>query len=141
MVDANIYGWTYDNFNSALGWDMGAQAKYEFWENFWSRKVDSYVFIDAGTTPRLTDANEKIEAGDIVNEMMVLMNIYLKGETSESPMESGFFEAPGFPVFRGNPNADHRRGTGNYRTLNKLRKIHSEPDIVLDSIRLKRTIY
>jgi len=134
MVDANIYGWTYDNFHAFFGWDVGNQLKYEAWENLWSRKIDAYIFTGSGTTPRLTDANEKLDVGDIVNEMMVMTNIYLKGESVESPLETGFYsETLGFPKFTGNPRGI---GTGHYAVLNKLRRIHAEEPVRVDSIRL-----
>ncbi|KKM73166.1 hypothetical protein LCGC14_1413290, partial [marine sediment metagenome] len=95
MPDNNIYGWTYSDFNLFVGWDMGNQAKYEAWENKWSRKVDAYIFYDSGATPRLID-EEAIEVGDIVNELMVLTNIYLKAETVENPIEMGMIEPARF---------------------------------------------
>ena len=122
---AVIYGWSYADFNTAFGWDVGNEAKYLLWENFWSRKIDVYIFITIGLTPRLTDANEKLEVGDIVNEMMTQMNIYLKAESVETPIETGFYESVGFPAFKGDPEGDDRKGTGHYRTLNKLRRKYS----------------
>lgn len=133
MADENIYGWTYDNFNSFIGWDKGTQLVYEAWENLWSRKIDAYIFTDSGTTPRLTDANEKLDVGDIVNEMMVQTNLFLKGESVESPLEAGFYESPGFPAFKGSSRG---LGTGHYAVLNKLRRIHAETDVRVDSLRL-----
>lgn len=126
MPDLNIYGWTYAKFHAAFGWDMGNQLKYETWENFWSRKVDAYIFTDSGTTPRLTDANEKLDVGDIVNEMMGLMNIFLKGETVESPLGMGMLEPPRFPKFIGYSNGI---GTMHYRVLNKLKRKNSETHV------------
>lgn len=123
MVDANIYGWTYSVFHAAFGWDEGTQLKYEAWENFWSRKVDAYIFPDSGATPRLTDAQEKVDVGDIVNKMMALMNIYLKGETVDNPLGMGILDPPRFPRFEGNPNGV---GTNDYRVLNKLKRKNSE---------------
>lgn len=121
-----IYGWTYADFNTALGWDRGVEATYLLWENFWARKVDSYIFLTPGLTPRLTDANEKLEVSDIINEMMVQMNIYLKGESVESPLETGFYsEALGFPKFKGDPSANDGKGTDHYLTLNKLKRKYS----------------
>ena len=119
------YGWAYDDFNTAIGWDHGVEATYLFWENFWSRKVDAYIFTAIGTCPQLTDANEKLEVGDIVNEMLVRMNVYLKAEESDSPMSSGFYDVAGFPKFEGNPEADKGLGTGHYRVLNKYRRKYS----------------
>lgn len=136
MVDANKYGWTYANFNSFVGWDKGTQLVYEAWENLWSRRVDAYIYTDSGVSPRLTDANEKAEVGDIVNEMMVLTNLYLKGESGESPLETGFYEAPGFPTFKGNPNGNGGQGTGHYRVLNKYRRKYSQSETRVDAIRL-----
>ena len=125
MVDANIYGSTYAIFHAAVGWDKGTQTVYEYWENHWSRRIDAYIFIAIGTCPRLTDADEKLEVGDIVNEIMVQMNIYLKAESVENPMETGFYTGPGFPVFHGDPEADDGKGSGHYRVLNKLRRKYS----------------
>ncbi len=126
MVDANIYGWTYSEFNSFVGWDMGTQLKYEAWENKWSRKVDAYIFTDSGESPRLTDSHEATEVGDIVNELMVLTNIYLKAETVENPLEMGMMEPKRFPQFIGNPTENKGLGTDHYRTLNKLKRKYSE---------------
>ncbi len=123
MVDANIYGWTYAVFHASLGWDKGTQLVYETWENFWSRKVDAYIFPDSGTTPRLTDANEKIDVGDIVNKMMVLMNTYLKGETVDNPLGLGMLDPSKFPRFEGNP---YGNGTNDYKILNRFKKKYSE---------------
>jgi len=132
---AVIYGWTFVNYNIAYTWDGGVEAKYLLWENYWARKIDAYVFTDAGTTPRLTDANEILDAGDIVNEMMVLMNLYLKASSTEAPMETGLYDAVGFPRFTGAPNANNGMGTGHYLMLNKLRRIHSQTEVRVDSIR------
>jgi hypothetical protein len=125
MADENMYGWTFDNFNAFVGWDIGDQLKYEAWENHWSRRIDAYIFIAIGLSPRLTDANEKLEVGDIVNELLVQTNIYLKAESVSDPMETGFYTGPGFPVFHGDPEADDGKGSGHYRTLNKLRRKYS----------------
>ena len=118
-----MYGWTHANFNIAIGWDH-AEAAYLLWENFWSRKIDAYIFLDTGTSPRLTDANEKAEMGDIVNDMMVQMNIYLKAESVENPLQSGFYTGPGFPQFRGDRSGV---GTEHYEILNKYRRRTSSP--------------
>ncbi|KKM18005.1 hypothetical protein LCGC14_1670020 [marine sediment metagenome] len=126
MVDTNIYGWTYAEFNIAFGWDMDGQLKYEAWENFWSRKVDTYIFNDSGTTPRLTDANEVIDAGDIVNKMMAMMNIYLKGESVENPLGMGILEPSRFPRFEGQPKGNGGLGTGDYVVLNRLKRKYGE---------------
>jgi len=136
---AVIYGWTYANFNVADTWSGGVEAKYLLWENFWSRKIDAYIFTNAGTTPRLTDANEKIDAGDIVNEMMILMNLYLKASSTEAPMETGLYDNVGFPNFLGDPLANNGLGTGHYTILNKLRRLHSQTEVRVDSIRLGPT--
>jgi len=126
MADENIYGWTYAEFNANIGWDIGTQLKYESWENLWSRKVDAYIFSTSGASPRLTDVNEAAEVGDIVNEMMVLTNIYLKGETVENPLEMGMIVPNRFPQFVGSPTTNRGLGTGHYRTLNKLKRSKSE---------------
>jgi len=130
------YGWTHANFNTAFGWDVGNEAKYLLWENYWSRKVDAYIYTDSGTTPRLTDANEKLEVGDVVNEMMAQMNIYLKAESVETPIETGFYESVGFPSFKGDPKANEGKGTGHYAVLNKYRRKYSESEVRVDSIRV-----
>ncbi|KKL20711.1 hypothetical protein LCGC14_2452720 [marine sediment metagenome] len=122
---AEIYGWSYADFNTFVGWDMGTQAKYEAWENKWARKIDAYIFTASGTSPRLTGV-EATEVGDIVNELMVLTNIYLKGETVENPLEMGMIEPKRFPQFIGDPEANKGLGTDHYRTLNKLKRKHSE---------------
>ncbi|KKL55423.1 hypothetical protein LCGC14_2255540 [marine sediment metagenome] len=115
MPDENIYGWTYAVFHASLGWDKGTQLVYESWENFWSRKIDAYIFYDSGETPRLTDANEVLDVGDIVNKMMTLMNLFLKGETVDNPLGMGMLEPSKFPRFEGNP---YGIGTEDYKLLN-----------------------
>ncbi|GAH64644.1 unnamed protein product, partial [marine sediment metagenome] len=115
MADSSKYGWTYEIFHAAVGWDRGTQTVYESWENFWSRKIDAYIFIDSGVCPRITDANESAKLGDIVNEMMVQTNLYLKAAATSSPMETGFYMGPGFPRFKGDPKG---RGTEHYALLN-----------------------
>lgn len=126
MPDLNQYGWTYAAFNVAIGWDHTGQLKYEAWENFWSRKVDTYIFNDSAATPRLTDAQEKIDAGDIVNKMMVMMNIYLKGESTDNPLMMGMMEPARFPQFEGNPKGNGGLGTKDYIVLNRLKRKNSE---------------
>ena len=130
---AVIYGWSFVNYNIAYTWSGGVEAKYLLWENYWSRKIDAYIFTDAGTTPRLTDANEKIDVGDIVNELMVMMDLYLKATSTEAPMETGLYDNVGFPGFMGDPEG---MGTDHYLVLNKLRRIHSQTEVRVDSIRL-----
>lgn len=127
-----IYGWTYAVFSTGLTWHNATEANYVLWENVWSRKVDAYIYTDSGTSPRLTDANEKLDVGDIVNEMMVQMSIYLKAENTESPLETGLYDAIGFPSFKGSPKG---LGTGHYLVLNKLRRKYSETEVRVDSIR------
>ena len=121
---AVMYGWTYANFNIAYTWDGGVEAKYLLWENYWSRKIDAYIFLDTGACPRLTDSSEKAQIGDIVNEMMVLTNLYLKASSTAAPMETGLYTGPGFPQFRGD-----RRGAGteHYAILNKYKRRNSSP--------------
>jgi len=132
---AVIYGWTYANFNTAIGWDKGVEATYLLWENYWARKVEAYVFTDAAASPRFTDASEVAEIGDLINELMVQMNIYLKAESVESPLETGFYESIGFPAFRGDPEANEGKGTGHYTILNKYRRQYSQTEIRVDSMR------
>lgn len=81
------------------------------------------MFIAVAASPRFTDANEKIEIAAIVNEMMVQMNIYLKAEHTESPLETGLYDAIGFPSFKGSPRGE---GTGHYLVLNKYKRKYSE---------------
>ncbi len=133
---AIMYGWTYVNYNVAYKWDSGVEAQHLLWENYFSRKADAYIFTDAGTSPRLTDAGEKADVGDIVNELMILMNLYLKASHTSAPMETGLYDNVGFPGFMGDPNANNGLGTEHYQTLNKLRRIHSQTEVRVDSIRL-----
>jgi len=126
MADENIYGWTYTEFNVAFGWDHTGQLKYEAWENYWARKVDSYIFTDSGETPRLTDTHEKADAGDIVNKMLALMNVYLKAESVENPLMLGMLEPARFPTFEGQPKGNGGLGTGDYVVLNQLKRKNSE---------------
>lgn len=135
MVDANIYGWTFADFNSFVGWDVGNQLKYEAWENHWSRKIDVYIFTGSAASPRLT-GEEAVDAGDIVNELMTLMNLYLKAGSTESPLESGLYDNIGFPVFHGDPEADDGKGTGHYAILNKFKRKYSQSESRVDSIRI-----
>ena len=140
MPNLNIYGWTYSDFHSFMGWDKNGQLVYEAWENLWARKIDAYIFTDIDTSPRLTDVDEVLQVGDIVNEMMVITDLYLRGETVESPMLTGFYESPGFPQFKGSPNANGGKGTGHYRVLNRLNRKYSAPNrIRTDAIQLIRT--
>ena len=115
-----------------MTWHNTTEANYLLWENLWARKVDAYIFTDSGTTPRLTDANEILDVGDVINEMMVQMSIYLKAENTESPLETGLYDAIGFPSFKGSPRG---LGTGHYKVLNKLRRKYSETEVRVDSIR------
>jgi len=133
---AVIYGWTFVNYNVAYTWSGGVEAQYLLWENFWARRIDAYIFTDAGTTPRLTNANEMLDVGDIVNELMILMNLYLKSSNTEAPMETGLYDSVGFPSFIGDPLANDGKGTGHYGVLNKLRRKHSESETRVDSLRL-----
>ena len=137
MVDLNIYGWTYTEFNSFVGWyNAAAQLQYEAWENHWSRKIDSYIFTGDAASPRLSGANEKAEVGDIVNELMTQMNLYLKAGSTESPLETGLYDNIGFPVFHGDPEANEGKGTGHYAILNKYRRKYSQSEARVDSIRI-----
>lgn len=129
---AVIYGMSYLNFTTALGWHNSVEAQYLIWENVWARKVDAYIFTDSAASPRLTDAAEVAEVGDIINEIMVQMSMYLKGEGTESPFETGLYDAVGFPSFKGNSRGI---GTGHYAVLNKLKRKHSQSEVRVDSIR------
>jgi len=127
MADENIYGWTYAVYHAAIGWDKGTQLVYEAWENYWSRKVDAYIFTDSGLTPRITDAQEKVDVGDIVNKMMVQMNLFLKGESVDNPLGMGMLDPSSrFPRFEGYPEGNGGLGTGDYIVLNKLKRKNSE---------------
>lgn len=64
------------------------------------------------------------------------MNLYLKGESGDSPLETGFYVNPGFPTFHGDPNANKGMGTGHYLILNKLKRKYSQSEIRVDSIRM-----
>lgn len=127
-----IYGWSYTNFNNYFGWD-GNEAKYNAWENFWARKIDAYIFTDSAASPRLTAVGEVAEVGDIVNELMTQMQLYIKADATESPLETGLYDAIGFPSFKG---SNRGVGTGHYKVLNKLRRKYSETEGRVDSIRL-----
>ena len=120
---AVIYGWTFIQFTTALGWHNAVEAQYLLWENFWAHKIESYVFTATAASPRFTDANEIIEIATIVNEMMTQMSIYLKAENTESPLETGLYDAIGFPSFKGSSRG---KGTGHYLILNKYKRKYSE---------------
>ena len=130
---AVIYGWNYTDFTTAFGWTSGVEAQYLLWENVWARKVEAYIFTSSAVSPRLTAAAEVAEVGDIINEMMTQMDLYLKADATESPLETGLYDAIGFPSFKGSPRG---LGTGHYRVLNKLRREYSETEGRVDSIRL-----
>lgn len=131
---AVIYGWTYANFHSRVGWDKGNEAVYIAWENHWARRVNSYVFDSADTL--FTDANEILEIQTLVNKMMVLMNLYLKGESNETPLMSGFYTGPGFPDFEGEPEHNKGAGSGDYIILNKYKQKYGDEGMRIDRIRM-----
>jgi len=58
--------------------------------------------------------------------MMILMNIYLKGETVDNPLMMGMLEPARFPRFEGNPNGNGGLGTGDYIVLNKFKRKYAE---------------
>lgn len=131
---AVIYGWTYAIFNANIGWARGAEAVYDYWENYWSIQVNSYIFQGAGDL--LTDADEVLEIQTLINRMMVLMNLYLKAETNEKPMQSGFYADPGFPEFQGEPDDNKDVGSGDYIILNKYRQKNSKQFSRVDRVRM-----
>ena len=131
---AVIYGWTYAIFNANIGWERGAEAVYDYWENYWSIQVNSYIFETAGNL--ITDADEKTEIQTLVNRMMTLTNLYLKAETNETPMQSGFYENPGFPEFRGSPDDNAEDGSGDYIVLNKYKQKYSDKFSRVDRVRV-----
>jgi hypothetical protein len=110
---AVVYGWTYAEFQA---------------------QVDAYIFTGSGT--HLTDANEIAEIATIVNSKMILTNLYLKGEQNESPMGSGFYSNPGFPIFAGYPEDNNGIGSGDYIILNKYKREKSQEFARGDSIRV-----
>lgn len=87
----------YADFNTAVGWDKGAEAAYLIWENIWARKVDSKVFGSSGGGPMTSD--DAADAGDIVNEMLVRTNAYLRGDSTSGDNPGLYGFAPGFPRF------------------------------------------
>ena len=131
---AVIYGWAYAIFNANVGWERGAEPEYDYWENYWSLQVNSYIFPTAGSL--LTDADEKAEIQTLINRMMVLMNLYLKGESNETPMQSGFYSNPGFPQFQGNPEDSVNASSGDYIILDKYKREKSQNFVRADSIRV-----
>ena len=130
---AVIYGWTYAQFHARVGWDKGVEAVYDAWENFWAYQADSYIFSGTGT--HITDANEILELQTVINKMMILMNLYLKGDSNETPMQSGFYGI-GFPEFIGESTDNKGEGSGDYIILNKLKSIHDNKFKRADSIRV-----
>ena len=130
---AVIYGWTYAEFQARVGWEKGNEAVYDAWENYWAYQADSYIFV--GTGVHITDANEKLELQTVINKMMILMNLYLKGESNETPMQSGFYGI-GFPIFVGDPDDNDNIGSGDYIILNKLKLAHGETHARVDRIRM-----
>lgn len=131
---AVIYGWTYAEFHANIGWERGTLTEYEFWEAYWALQVNSYIFEDAGVL--LTDADEILEIQTLINRMMTLTNLYLKAESNETPMQSGFYANPGFPEFRGSPDDNNGNGSEDYLILNKYRQKNSESEARADSIRI-----
>ena len=130
---AVIYGWTYAQFHANVGWQKGAATEYDFWENYWSIQANSYIFQAAGVL--LTDADEIVEMQTLINKMMVLMNLYLKGDSNETPMQSGFYGI-GFPGFVGDPDENDGKGSGDYIMLNKYKRIYGEEHARADQIRM-----
>ena len=120
---AVIYGWTYAEFHARVGWDKGAEAVYNGWENYWAYQADAYIFT--GTGVHITDANEILELQTVINNKMIQTNLYLKGEVNETPMQSGFY-GMGFPYFN---EAD-------FVVLDKLKSIHSQTFARADNIRM-----
>ena len=119
-----IYGWTYANFHARVGWDKGLEPVYDAWENIWATQIDSLIFDSAGT--HLTVAAEILEIQAIVNKMMILTNLYLKAESTESPMSTGFYTGPGFPVFEEN----------DLKIIDKYKRKYGEVFARADSIRV-----
>lgn len=131
---AVIYGWAYAVFHSNVGWNRGAESVYNYWENYWATLIDSYIFSEAGTGP-LTDADEKKEIQTLVNKKMMQTNLFLKGDSTERPIETGFYSY-GFPEFTGRPDDNGEKGSGDYVLLNKYKRVKSEEFARLDSIRV-----
>ena len=130
---AVIYGWTYAEFHARVGWDKGDATVYDAWENFWAYQADAYIYSDTGV--HVTDANEKLELQTVINKMMVMMNLYLKAEHNETPMQSGFY-GEGLPEFAGEPNDNNGVGSGDYIILNKLKRGKSQEFARADGIRV-----
>lgn len=130
---AVIYGWTYAQFQTTVGWEKGTEAVYILWENFWAKRINSYVFDSADTL--FTDANEILEIQTLVNKMMILMNLYLKGDSNETPIQNGFYGI-GFPDFEGEPMDNDGIGSGDYIILNKYKARHGDELMRVDSFRL-----
>jgi len=130
---AIIYGWTYVQFHARFGWEKGGATEYEAWENFFSLQADAYIFSGSGV--HVTDASEILELQTIINRMMGLMNIYLKGEHNETPLQSGFYGI-GFPEFVGEPADNDGVGSGDYIILNKLKRGKGQEFARADGIRI-----
>lgn len=130
---AVIYGWTYAQFHSNVGWDKGGATEYDFWENYWAIQINSYIFNAAGTL--LTDADEITEIATLVNRLMIMTNLYLKGESNETPIQNGFYSI-GFPEFAGDPMDNNEKGSGDYIMLNKYKLKYGEEHARADSIRV-----
>lgn len=131
---AVIYGWTYAIFHTTVGWDKGTEAIYNYWENHWANRVNSYVFDTAGSL--FTDADEITEIATLVNKMMIQTNLFLKGEANETPMQSGFYSNPGFPDFSGYPDDNKGQGSGDYIMLNKYKEKYGETLARVDLVRI-----
>lgn len=131
---AVIYGWTYAVFHSNVGWDRGVEAVYNYWENYWANKVNTYIFNTPGTL--LTDANEIAEIAALINQKMVMTNIYLKGDANETPMASGFYANPFALDFVGDPDDNGGMGSGDFVVLNKYKRLKGEEFARADSIRV-----
>jgi len=63
---------------------------------------------------------------------MTQLQLYFKADATESPLETGLYDAIGFPSFKG---SNRGIGTGHYKVLNKLRRKYSETEVRVDSIR------
>lgn len=128
-----IYGWSYAEFHSNVGWEKGTETVYNFWENYWATQADAYIFSEAGT--HITDADEMKQIQTLINSMMILTNLYLKGEVNETPMQSGFYDI-GFPQFIGDPMENNGMGSGDYIILNKYKRKYDLTFARADSIRI-----
>lgn len=105
-------------YTASVGWDMGTnpETTYTYWENFWARKINEEIFSDPDTYLTATDDINAVK--DIVNQLLIETNIFLKGESVQS---GGFvIQRPTFPQFSKSHLKTLKRMKNKKRTLDAV---------------------